>query len=231
MTLSYEGFIYKKFLPFFHHLLFVIIYIILPNKFWHSKIFTFITKKASSHYSLTTGQFLVAVTLQTVINESLGSNLCHNNEYLYYIYTPDFLQYFQKIPGKHADYKNIANFQTFTIHRSSPTQLYTGCTRRTLPCFVRKFITIIYITITKHNCIRRRIVMDHGRKLISSCVSTYCTCLVRCFIHTLRMSVLQPISRPSNTVASVLYEILGDIRTIFMKLLRISLAKPTSLCY
>ena len=49
------------------------------------------------------------------------------------------------------------------------------------------------------------------RKKWSSCGSTYCTCLTWRVIHTLRRSVLEPLTMPSHTGARVLRKMLGTL--------------------
>ena len=50
------------------------------------------------------------------------------------------------------------------------------------------------------------------RNLWSSCGSTYCTCVARCVILTLRRPVLETIVKPSHAEASVLCKVLGTIK-------------------
>ena len=73
--------------------------------------------------------------------------------------------------------------------------------------------------------------MDDGRNVVFSCGSTYCACLIGCVIRTLRRSVLKMIPKLSHTEESVLCKILGNIRAVVMKLLRVSLAKSSSVIH
>lgn len=53
---------------------------------------------------------------------------------------------------------------------------------------------------------------------MASCASMYCTHLTWCVIHAIRRFSLQPILKPSHTEVNVLCRVLGNLRTIFMKL-------------
>ena len=73
---------------------------------------------------------------------------------------------------------------------------------------------------------------DNGtRKMSSSCSSTYCNYLTWLVFCTLCKSVLEPIGKASPLEVNVLHKVLGNLRTIFMKLLQVLLVKLMSLCH
>ena len=62
--------------------------------------------------------------------------------------------------------------------------------------------------------------IKNSRKIWSSSCPTYCSCITCCVVRTLLMFILEPIAKLSVTQASVLLQLLGNLRTIFMKILR-----------
>jgi hypothetical protein len=62
---------------------------------------------------------------------------------------------------------------------------------------------------------------NDARTLRASDGSTYCTCLTWCIILALCSYVLEPIAEPSHPEASALCKVLGTLRTIFIKLVRL----------
>jgi len=59
---------------------------------------------------------------------------------------------------------------------------------------------------------------DAKKKIWSLCGSSYYTCLNWCVLRILHKYVLEPIAKPSHAEAGVLCKVLGNLRTICMKL-------------
>jgi hypothetical protein len=91
--------------------------------------------------------------------------------------------------------------------------LYTVGFVRNLSYFGKTFLRFDYseikVPISK---------AEKREKCYSLEVYTYCPCLVRCVIRSLRSFVLEPIAKPSNAAARVLCKVLGKLRTTFMKI-------------
>jgi hypothetical protein len=75
------------------------------------------------------------------------------------------------------------------------------CTSRNLPYFVRTFLRLIYIVITKHTYIRSGTVTD---------------IMTRRIFLTLLRSIFEPISKPRHTEVSVVCKVLEKPTTIFV---------------
>jgi len=77
------------------------------------------------------------------------------------------------------------------------------------------FFRIIYMDINKYAYTRSWTVLGKTReKIYSFCSSTYRTCITWSVMRTQRRSVLWPIAKPHHTEASVLWKVLGTVRTI-----------------
>ena len=88
-----------------------------------------------------------------------------------------------------------------------------------MPHFGRKFLRLNYIYTKKHLYPQSNSCADiDGTKMWSSCGSTYCSCLARWVIRTLRRAVLERAAKPSHAAARPLGKVLGTLRTIFIKL-------------
>jgi hypothetical protein len=61
-------------------------------------------------------------------------------------------------------------------------------------------------------------------KIWSSYGLAYHTCLMWCVIYTLHRPILEPVAKASHAMASELVKVLGNLRTIFMKLMQVLLA-------
>jgi hypothetical protein len=120
---------------------------------------------------------------------------------------------------------------TLTIIQSNYSK-YTGCFRRDIPHFGRKFFRLIYIDITKHTISRSwKVTEAMTREKRDLFAAPLTVPLLNYVARTLRRSFFDLTTKPSHTEATVLRIALGKLRRIFIKVALIFPVQSVSLCH